>query len=156
MILARSYGEVQSGKLILSSRQWFSECISKSQDCQVEITVTKFLSGITHQQRKYFYGVVVDILYEFFKQSGDEYDKADIVDFLKDRFMYREKMCKISRMYLKVPISLGNNDRGMTMEEFQEKKEAIQRWAIERLGIDIPEPDPNWRVYKKSGGKSSL
>lgn len=149
MILAQSFGTIEHGKLLLSQDKWFRRCIAEAKDCSVVLICERLSDGITNQQRRYFYGVVVDVLHSFFTSTGEEYSKQDIVDFLKDRFLFREKMCPIGRSYLKVPISLGKNERGMTMEEFQEKKEAIQRWGAEKLGLDIPDPDPNYRMYKK-------
>jgi hypothetical protein len=73
----------------------------------------------------------------------------DVVNFLKDKFLYYEKMCPITGKYIKIPYSLGNNDEGLPIEIFTEKKELIQQFGAEILDIQIPEPNPNYKMYKK-------
>ena len=101
---------------------------------------------ITHNQRKYFYGVIVNVLLQFYRDNGYEVDQQDVVDHLKDQFMYRMKLSNITGEYVKVPISLSDSDEGMNQEEFQEKKEQIQRYYSG--SVDIPDPDKNWRLWK--------
>ena len=101
---------------------------------------------ITHNQRKYFYGVIVNVLLQFYLDNGYEVDHQDVVDHLKDKFMYQMKLSSITGEYVKVPISLSDSDEGMNQEEFQEKKEQIQRYYSG--SVDIPDPDKNWRLWK--------
>lgn len=112
--------------------------------------ISPFRNRITHNQRKYFFGVIVNALYAFFNSTGNEVTKADVYDFLKERFLFREKMCPISHRFIRVYISLSDKEGSMTREEFTEKKEAIQRWGAETLRLDLPDPDPAWRMYKQS------
>ena len=139
------------GKLDLHYRSRFAASIACFPDTAGTITFEPHKNSISHNQRKYFYGVIVDILHAFFVSTGErpeEVKKEDVLDFIKDRFLFREKLCPIANRYIKVYISLSANKGGMTMEEFTEKKEAIQQWAMEKLNLDIPEPDKNWRMYK--------
>lgn len=139
------------GVLQIHDREKFSRALKGQPNTPGTITFEPIKNKITHAQRKYFYGVIVEILQAFFITTGDdEVKKIDVMDLLKDRFLFREKMCPITHKYMKVPISLSDNEGSMTRAEFTEKKEAIQKWAMETLELELPEPDPNWRMYKKN------
>lgn len=140
-----------TGKLDLHNRASFAATIACYPNTPGTISFEPHRNSISHNQRKYFYGVVVEILHSFFVSTGErpeETTKEDVMDFIKDRFLFREKLCPITSRYIKVYISLSANKGSMTMEEFTEKKEAIQQWAMEKLRLEIPEPDKNWRMYK--------
>jgi len=139
-----------NGTLVLHDRPAFAATLACFPGTAGRIVFEPHRNVISHNQRKYFFGVIVDILHAFFVTTGeDNVTKADVYDFLKERFLFREKMCPITHKYIKVPISMSDKDGSMDMKEFSEKKEAIQKWGSTTLGIDIPEPDKNWRMYKK-------
>jgi len=129
-----------SGRLQIPSREAFLEALRAHPDLSGEIIFQPYHNGISNRQRRYFYGVVVEVLHGFFLSTGVSCSKQDVVEMLKDKFMFREKLCPITSRYVKVPISLSANDGAMTKEEFQDKKEAIQRWAAEVLSVDVPNP----------------
>jgi len=105
--------------------------------------------NISHQQRKYFYGLIAEMICNEFRDRGNDVDKIkDVIPFIKNQWMYYEKFCPITGMYIKVLYSLSNSSKALSREIFQEKKMLIQQWGLEKLGIDIPDPDPNWKVYK--------
>jgi hypothetical protein len=106
--------------------------------------------NITHQQRKYFYGLLAKLIKErFYELGNDEVTIKDTVHFLKDNFLFYEKICPITGKYIKVHYSLGDNDDGLPREIFSEKKELIQKFGAEKLDINLPDPDPNWKMFKK-------
>lgn len=141
----------ENGKLQITHQARFVKAIAAFPNTPVEIVVSPVRNGITHKQRRYFFGVIVDLLHSFFEGTGVRCTKQDVLDLLKDRFLYREHLCPITSKYLKVPISLSNSEKAMTKEEFQKAKEAIQQWGAETLGgLDIPDPDPQWRMYKEN------
>lgn len=139
----------ENGKLQITHQARFVKAIAAFPNTPVDIVVSPVRNGITHKQRKYFFGVICDVLQLFFEGTGVKCDKEDVLNLLKDRFLYRENLCPITGKYLKVPISLSNGEKALTMEEFQKAKEQIQQWASEKLSLEIPDPDPNWRMYKK-------
>ena len=50
-------------------------------------------------------------------------------------------------------MSLGDNEAAMNHAEFTEKKEQIQQWCSEKFDLYIPDPDPNWKMYKDEKNK---
>ncbi len=116
----------------------------KSGDCDF----TPDSENISHQQRKYFFGLVAKRINEKFRSDGNDVNISEVVDFLKEQFLNFEKFCPITGRYIKVTYSLSNSSKALSREIFQEKKMLIQQWGLDKLGIDIPDPDPNWKVYK--------
>lgn len=143
-------GRIDSdGKLHIDDAATFKANLFCYPEHPVIVTVATAAANITANQRNYFYGVVVETLRVFFSAGGEKYDKETIVEFLKDKFLFREKMNPIGNRYIKVPISLSNSDTAMTIEEFTDKKEDIQRWAAQTLNLDIPDPDKDFIYHKK-------
>lgn len=138
-----------NGKLQLQHRDSFAATIACFPNHAGTLIFEPHKNRISANQRKYFFGVFVEQLEAFFTSTGVECTKADIYDLLKEKFLFREKMCPIQNRYIKVYISLSDNDGSMTHQEFTDKKEAIQKWSAEVLNLVLPEPDPNWRMYKK-------
>lgn len=138
-----------NGTLQISGNDALKAAIKANPNTAVVGKISPFRNTISGAQRRYFFGVIADILLAFFKSTGVDCTKDDVVDLLKDRFLFREQMCPITGRYNKKPISLSDREKSLTREEFSEKKESIQRWAAESLnGLYIPDPDPNWRLYK--------
>lgn len=142
----------QFGKLQVQHRDLFTKAIAAHPNTPGELIFKPHRNRISHNQRKYFFGVVVEIIHAHFYAAGDEeVKKINVYNFLKERFLFREQMCPITHRFIKVYISLGDNEAAMNRDEFTEKKEEIQRWAMTTLSLEIPDPDPNWRMYKKEG-----
>lgn len=137
------------GRLTLSDEQRFKQELAAHPDTAVEVTVEKIKDGISGQQRKYFFAIVVGTLHAFFLSTGTECTKQDVLDFLKDRFLFREKLSPIDGRFHKVPISLGSGEKALTKEEFNTAKEAIQMWASTTLNLVIEDPDKNYKMYKE-------
>lgn len=140
------------GKLQLTHREKFAAAIAAHPGKAVEITVAPVRNGISHRQRKYFFGVVCDILQLFFESTGITCTKQNVADLLKDRFLFREVLCPITGRFIKIPISLSDSEGAMTKEEFQKAYAEITQWASEKLNLEIPSPDPNWKMYKNEKG----
>lgn len=104
------------------------------------LTIEPVSDNISHRQRKYFFGVVVKTLQVGFANQGMALKQQDIIDYLKDRFIFRETPNPIYGEMLKVPISLSNSDKGLTKPEFNTMKELIQEHAATEWGIIIPDP----------------
>lgn len=139
----------EHGKLQLQHRDSFAATIACFPNHAGTLIFEPHKNRISHNQRKYFFGVIVDLLEAFFTSTGVECTKQDVLDLLKQNFLFREKLCPITNKYMRVPISMSDSEGGMDMKEFTEKKDAIQKWGAEVLKIEIPDPDKNWRMHKK-------
>jgi len=131
------------GDLKLFNRELFLKQIkesSKGKQRSIRITLVENEDNISSGQRRYFFGVVARMIQSRFMELGDSYQLRDVVFFLKNNFMFRERVCKFTGEIIKELISLSDSDEGMTKPEFQHSKEAIQQWATEKLDLYIPDP----------------
>lgn len=141
-------GPVNGGKFKPEFKDWFLDSVKKIGDGSVEITIDKVGENITSNQRNYFFGVIVDLLHKAFKDLGNQCDKSNILDYIKDKWLFRETFNPITNSLIKTYISLSDSSGAMTKKEFTEKKEQIQEFAATILNVVIPDPLPEYKMFK--------
>ncbi len=139
-----------SGKLTLVHAATFAAAIACFPNTPGTVTFEPEKRGISHQQRKYFFGVVCEVLVAFFESTGVRCTKQDVLIFLKDRFLFKEVLSPIDGRFMKVPISLSAGEKALTKEEFNKCYEAIVEWAATKLELHIPSPDPNYKMFREN------
>jgi hypothetical protein len=120
--------------------------MKETADCEVDVILRTHSNTISNQQRRYFFGVIADIMLTMFNDAGTKCDLNDVIMFLKEKWLFREELNPITGRVIKSHISLSDNSTGLSREEFQKHKESIQQFAMENLNTEIPDPDPNWRM----------
>jgi hypothetical protein len=105
------------------------------------LTIEPVTDNISHQQRKYFFGVVVDRIRLGFLDKGIITSVEEIRALLNELFIHRLEYNPVLDTTLKVPISLSNSSKGIDKAEFNAIKEHIQRHAMQEWSIEIPEPN---------------
>jgi len=105
------------------------------------LTIEAVTDNISHQQRKYFFGVVVDRIRLGFLDKGIITSVEEIRALLNELFIHRLEYNPVLDTTLKVPISLSNSSKGIDKAEFNAIKEHIQRHAMQEWSIEIPEPN---------------
>lgn len=145
----QSPARIEKGKLIIYYEDYFKNRIKQTPDGEVEIIIRTQSNTISSQQRRYFFGVIAVILQQSFTALGTKCDLSDVIDFIKEKWLYREEFNPITGRVIKSHISLSDSSNGLSKEEFQLAKEAIQQFAIENLNTEIPDPDPNWRMFRE-------
>src|SRR5574337_752452 len=98
----------QHGKLQIQHRDKFTQAIAAHPNTPGEVVFRPHKNRVSANQRKYFFGVIVGILYAYFQMMGDdEVKKVNVYNFLKEQFLFREQMCPITHRFIKVYMSLG-------------------------------------------------
>lgn len=110
-------------------------------DGRYNLTIEPETNNISHAQRKYFFGVVVDRIRLGFLDKGIVTTVDEIRALLNELFIYRLEYNPVLDTTLKVPISLSNSSKGIDKAEFNDIKERIQHHAITEWGIEIPDPN---------------
>jgi hypothetical protein len=110
-------------------------------DGQYQLTIEPETNNISHQQRKYFFGVVVDRIRLGFLDKGIITTVEEIRALLNELFIHRLEYNPVLDTTLKVPISLSNSSKGIDKAEFNAIKEHIQRHAMQEWSIEIPDPN---------------
>ena len=111
------------------------------------LTIEPIPNTISHRQRKYFFGVIIEDLQRGFSEQGNAQTQQQIRDILEYLFMYRERYCEVLNKHIRTRISLSNSPKGITKEEFNRIKDAIQTHAITVWGIYVH--DPNEPIFKE-------
>jgi hypothetical protein len=131
---------VASGKLELNKER-FSLLLAKLKDGRYNLTIEPETNNISHAQRKYFFGVVVDRIRLGFLDKGIITTVDEVRALLNELFIHRLEYNPVLDTTLKVPISLSNSSKGIDKAEFNAIKEHIQRHAMQEWSIDIPDPN---------------
>ena len=102
--------------------------------------------NISHQQRKYFFGVVISDLQSGFANKGIAVSVQELRTLLETLFMFREEYNPVLDTTLKARISLSNSPKGISKDEFNTIKNAIQQHAATEWDIYVH--DPNEPIFK--------
>jgi hypothetical protein len=131
---------VASGKLDLNKER-FGLLLAKLKDGRYNLTIEPETNLISHQQRKYFFGVVVDRIRLGFLDKGIITTVEEIRALLNELFIHRLEYNPVLDATLKVPISLSNSSKGIDKAEFNTIVNLIQQHAIQEWSIEIPDPN---------------
>jgi len=131
---------IASGKLDLN-KQRFSLLLAKLKNGRYNLTIEPETNNISHAQRKYFFGVVVDRIRLGFLDKGIITTVDEVRALLNELFIHRLEYNPVLDTTLKVPISLSNSSKGIDKAEFNAIKEHIQRHAMQEWSIEIPDPN---------------
>ena len=111
------------------------------------LTIEPVTDTISHQQRKYFFGVVISDLQSGFANKGIAVSVQELRTLLETLFMFREEYNPVLDTTLKARISLSNSPKGISKEEFNTIKNAIQQHAATEWDIYVH--DPNEPIFKE-------
>lgn len=120
------WGEVKNGTLTLHNLTRFKNYL-KSIEGEVEVAIGKPKRLRTLQQNKYYWGVVLEVLY---KQSEVGYTREEWHNALKFKFLRKEGLLPTVESTTK-----------LTTLEFEDYLDRIRQWAIEFLDCTIPLPN---------------
>ena len=125
-ILKRFIGKVRSGKLILDEPELFKENLINFEGKHVWLTIDKFFNQRTLPQNRYYFGVIVTILADYFGYTRDEMHEALKWEF--DRIREEGKPDRVK------------STTELSTTEFEDRNERIRQWAMLEYGVNIPLP----------------
>ena len=111
------------------------------------LAIEPVTDNISHQQRKYFFGVVIQDLQSGFANKGIAVSVQELRTLLETLFMFREEYNPVLDTTLKARISLSNSPKGISKDEFNTIKNAIQQHAATEWDIYVH--DPNEPIFKE-------
>lgn len=104
---------------------------------QVKVSVKPFKSNRSLDQNAYYWGVVLQTIFEFLKEAGgweELTDPEDLHELLKLKF--RPKTIKVKGTKIKI----GASTKSLSSAEFSAYLEQVIAWATTTLDLTIPEP----------------
>lgn len=148
----------EEGVLKITHRREFDEAVRALGKCEVEIVVRKKRRTVSNALRRYYFGVVVNMVMQGLKEMGMRVDLADADEwvrhlilavnkdvthqFLKERFIESIIVDEETGEYKKNDMST----KRMTNVEFITFYTPVYQWASEFLGISIPEPNESFDI----------
>ena len=138
------YGTVQNGELTLSAVQkdFRQKYLSKLKDgTLVKETLTRQGPMKTHQQVKCQFGLVVEMIRQKLEEMG-----IDVCGIAPNKQMVYDILKKACGGVGDMGETLGLSE--MTIEQASKFFENCRAWAATQLGLNIPEPNKDWRTNR--------
>jgi len=120
-------GRVKGGKLILDNPMGYLVELSKLEGKRVELTIQKERRVRSLSQNKYYWGVVIEVLSDYFG-----YEKEEMHSALRFKFLKRHEDTDL--------VTVGSTAK-LSTAEFTEYIDGIIRWAATEYQISIPSAD---------------
>lgn len=133
-------GVVERGKLKIRNRAVLDSYFSTVRDCEVTVTIEKKHAIRSAQANAYYWGVALHLLSESTGYTVDE-----LHEWAKARFLPKAIAICDAKGDIVDDVTIGGTTTTLTRLEFYEYVERLRAFALEKLEIDIPAPDPAWR-----------
>ena len=147
MQIIEYFGKVENGKLLIRNRKAFDKELLQHEGKEVEITVKRKKKRRSHDQLSYHWGVLVPLFQRGLLDIGDE--RAISIEFVHKEIMTLflfEEIVNLSTGEVKsMPKSLSDNGE-VTTAEYSAALPLIQKYAIENLGVYIPDPNEQLEI----------
>jgi len=134
--IPRFFGVIKKGKLDIvdhekdAIKRW---CRTFKDDTKIDVTIRKHSSKRTNEQNKYYWGVVIPILGDYFGHDNPE----DMHEDLKQKFNPTESKIEAGKMIGGTTTKLSTIDFMVAEDSYIER---ICRWASDEFQIYIPPP----------------
>ena len=133
------------GALRIYNRPLFEEevrAMSREKDLAVTIEVKVKKYRRSNEFNNYYWGVVVAMIVERFRELGHDVDRDLTHEFLKGRFLYSELTDPSTGEVMKIPKKTSELATG----EFMEYLEHVKQFAAETLDLYIPDPNEQLQI----------
>lgn len=136
-------GRLEAGRLRLN-RAYLATMLRGRKDCDVEILIERKLATRSIAQNAWYWGAVLGLIAE---DTGQPI--GDLHEFFKLQFNVRPIVVCDRAGVIVAEERIGGSTTALNRITFGEYCEAIRAFALEKLSITIPDPDPNWREAMK-------
>lgn len=125
------YTTVKNHLLPVGDYDKLSRLIALHEGKDIKITIARGRARST-PQNKYYWGVVIPMVWQGLVDLGNDCDDEDVHEYLKERFGKR----KVMQNY-----TIAESTTKMSTVEFEEYLERIKRFAAVDLCVNIPDPE---------------
>lgn len=127
-------------KIGLHALQLLREAVSGWRRCPVTVTIERQHATRSLAANAYYWSVVIGLIAD---HTG--YTPEETHDALKTMFLPKRLAMLGQNGDLHGELVIGGSTTTLNKVEFYEYVERVREFAREKLGIDIPAPDPKWR-----------
>jgi len=132
---------VKDGRLRIVWARHFKEDVARLEGKRLTITIEQRRKKRSIEQNAYYWGVVVSMIQEGLREVGYYMTKDEAHELVKFKFLRR----KIQNKQGETIETLGSTTN-MTTVQFEEYILAVKDWALEYLGVSIPDPNEQMEV----------
>lgn len=129
---------VVGGRLPDKDARRIGEAIRKLDGKRIVVSIEEVKKRRSGQQNRYYWGAVVKLITDAFRDAGNMVNAEEVHDFLK---------AEVGKLTQVLVSNDGEVFRGpgstakLTTTEFSNYIEAVRAWAAEVLDLKIPSPD---------------
>lgn len=134
-------GVITAGKLRVKQQADFEAAMRQFRDGDVSVTVERKHATRSEQQNRWYWSGILAALSEHTGYTVDE-----MHEYCKDRFNAKTISIVDGHGEVKDEQRIGQSTTKLNRLTFGEYCENIRMWAASELGIDIPDPDPDWKA----------
>jgi len=131
------YTRVNNNKLPQKHSDEIKKFIEANDGKMINIVIKRAKSKRSDNQNRYYWGVIIPILTEAFKDLGHRINKDECHHVLKSMFNYKDLANQDGEFVAKI----GQSTAGLNKTEFIEYIDKIIEWSAEILNIQIPLPN---------------
>ena len=135
------YVSLDGDVIIRNRKQLQSEVVSSGWK-EFSVTITKKKKNRSYEQNRYYWGVVVALVRDRFRDLGNEVSSEETHDYLKQTFNYKEFIHEATGEVIRIPISTAD----LTTSQFMDYLAKIQAFASTILDIVIPDPNQQLEI----------
>lgn len=135
--------EMVDGRLCLVNRPLFHDLLRTLRNGPYELSLTRLRAIRSQQANRYWWGVVVHL---FSEHTG--YTPEEIHEWAKAKFIPKRLALLNGNGDVEDEYVIGGSTRKMTTTEFADFVDTVRQFGNERLDLNIPDPDPDWRVVR--------
>lgn len=120
------HGTVVKGKVSLDNPSYFNKNLEKFEGKRIDVIVREYKSQRSNNQNNYYFGVVCQILGDYFGYTPEEMHDALKMKFLRKGAADLETVTSTTKL---------------NTAQFEDYLENVRRWALLEYQITVPLPN---------------
>jgi len=129
--------KVINGKLTNNVSNDIKQFIIANEGKFIELSLQRKRSKRSDLQNKFYWGAIIPIIQNAFKDLGYRITKEETHDILREKFLSQDAISKDGEVVAKIRVSTTT----LTKSEFGNYIDEIVQWSAETLDCIIPEPN---------------
>ena len=153
MELYREFGHIDSqGNLKLYNVDQFKARAKQLPGTSIEIVINKRTGHMSHQQRKYYFSVIVPEMVKAFKFYGQHMTNEQADDFLREQFLDHQEYNEEDDRWITHRRRMSLAETDISIREFNEFVQFVVTWAVQNMDWALPYPNEifNFQDFTKS------
>jgi hypothetical protein len=124
--------------VLATNRKYISDVVKSFEGANIIITIEKRKKKRSNNQNAFYFGIVIPIMMDAFKDAwGEYYSATEVHEALKAKYCYKEQINESTGEILQIPSSTTN----LSTIEWEEYIDKIRAFAFEWFNVSVPMPN---------------